>query len=71
MNTGYKGRTGVYEVLMIDDMIQEMILNRQSAREINRAAQQEGKLLTLKDDATSKVCQGITTLEEAAAVAMM
>ncbi len=36
MNTGYKGRTGIFEVLVNDEMIQEMILKRKSSQEITR-----------------------------------
>jgi len=66
MDKGYKGRTGVYEVLIIDEAIQDMILNRKSSQDISRAARQAGKLTTLKEDAAIKVLEGITTLEEAA-----
>jgi type IV pilus assembly protein PilB len=71
MHTGYKGRTGVYEVLVIDAMVQDMILKRQSAHEINRAATQAGTLATLRDNALEKVIQGITSLEEAASAVLM
>jgi len=70
MNTGYKGRTGIYEVLVINEMVQEMILKRRSAQEITRAAQQAGKLRVLKEDAADKAVKGITTLEEAAFAVM-
>ncbi len=66
MNTGFKGRTGIFEVLVIDKMIRGMILEKKSAQEITRAAQQAGKLRTLRDDAAAKVVAGITTIEEAA-----
>ncbi len=66
MDKGYKGRTGVYEVLIVDEAIQDMILNRKSSQDISRAARQAGKLTTLKEDAAIKVTEGITTLEEAA-----
>lgn len=71
MNTGYKGRTGVYEVLVIDEMVQDMILKKKSAQEISNAAKEAGKFKTLRDDAADKVFQGITTLEEAASVVMI
>jgi type IV pilus assembly protein PilB len=71
MNTGYKGRTGIFEVLVNDEMIQEMILKRKSSQEITRVAVAEGKLRTLKEDAASKVLQGITTLDEAASAVMV
>ena len=65
MNTGYRGRTGIFEVLIVDDVIQEMIIKGGSAQEINRSAVERGTLRTLKEDAAMKVAQGITTLEEA------
>jgi type IV pilus assembly protein PilB len=71
MHTGYKGRTGVYEVLVIDAMIQDMILKRRSAHEINRAAIDAGTFTTLRDNALEKVVQGITSLEEAASAVLM
>jgi type IV pilus assembly protein PilB len=69
-NTGYKGRTGIFEVLAMDEMIEEMILKRRSAQEITRTAQKTGRLRTLKEDAADKVRRGITTLEEAASAVM-
>lgn len=71
MNTGYKGRTGVFEILLNDELIQDMILKRCSTQEISRAAKQEGRLRTLRDDAAEKVLRGITTLEEAASAVMV
>jgi len=70
MNTGYRGRTGVFEVLRVDDEIQELILKGNSAQEITRIAVRAGKLRLLKDDAAEKVAKGITTLEEAASKVM-
>ena len=71
MDKGYKGRTGVYEILIIDEMVQDMILKRKSSQEIARAAIQAGKLKTLKDDAAKKILQGITTIEEAASAVIV
>ncbi len=71
MHTGYKGRTGVYEVLIIDDMIQNMVLKKRSAHEIGQAARQNGNFTTLKEDAADKVIQGKTTLEEAASAVLV
>jgi type IV pilus assembly protein PilB len=69
-NMGYKGRTGLFEVLVNDDMVQDMILNKRPSQEITRAAVDAGKLRTLREDAAQKVMQGITTLEEAASAVM-
>lgn len=71
MNTGYKGRTGIFEVLVNDALIQDMILRKYSAQEISRQAVAEGRLRTLKDDAAGKVVKGITTIEEAASAIMV
>ncbi len=69
-NTGYKGRTGLFEVLVNDELIQDMILKKKSSREITRIAEDAGNLRTLKKDAAGKVLQGITTLEEAMTAVM-
>lgn len=71
MHTGYKGRTGIYEVLLIDDMVQDLILKKRSSHEISRAAKETGKLSTLKEDAAQKILQGITTIEEAASAVLV
>jgi type IV pilus assembly protein PilB len=70
MNTGYRGRLGVYEVLVIDDKIQDLILKRSPAQEIRKTAIESGNFTTLKENAVEKVLQGITTLEEVASVVM-
>ncbi len=71
MNTGYKGRTGIFEVLVNDEQLQEMIMKKKSAKEITRELVEAGKLRTLKNDAAQKVLQGITTLEEAASAVIV
>ena len=71
LNSGYKGRTGVFEVLVNDEMVQDMILRKESSQDITRAAAAAGKLRTLKEDAAAKVLAGITTLEEAASSVMV
>ena len=69
-NTGFKGRTGIFEVLVNDEMIQDMIIKQRPSQEITRATVAAGKLKTLRDDAAQKVVKGITTLEEAASAVM-
>ena len=65
LKTGYKGRTGIYEVLIINASIQQLILNRSSSQDIARAAHQAGSMTTLRQDAADKIRRGITTFEEA------
>ncbi len=67
-NTGYAGRTGIFEVLMIDDLIRELIAKRSTTLQINRAAHDTGRLRTLKEDALAKLRDGVTTVEEAISV---
>ena len=71
LGTGYKGRTGIYEVLVIDDLIQKLILKNNTSPEITRAAIQAGNLTTLKENAAEKVRQGITTFEEASSAVLV
>ncbi len=70
-NTGYRGRTGVFEVLVIDETVQDMIVGQRPSPEITRAAIAAGKLKTLQKDAAQKVINGITTLEEAVAAVIV
>ena len=70
MHTGYKGRHGIYEILPINSIIQEMIVKRRSSDEITQMACEAGLLRTLKQDALDKVINGITTFEEAARAVM-
>ena len=63
--TGYKGRTGLYEVMEIDDEIRELILVGASALELKKKAIEKG-MITLRRSGLIKVSLGITTLEEVA-----
>jgi general secretion pathway protein E len=61
--TGYRGRTGIYELMMIDEAIQNLIYNRENAGTIKRAALEAG-LQTLRMDGARKVSAGMTTISE-------
>lgn len=63
-NTGYRGRRGVYELLIVSDKIKNMTLKNRPASEIARVAVAEG-MITLRRDGYLKVRKGITSLEEA------
>ncbi len=67
--TGYRGRTGIFEVLIVDEQIRDMITRQATALEIQRAARESGAWRSLKDAAAEKMRTGITTDEEAMAVA--
>lgn len=62
--SGYRGRTGIYEVMVISEEIRQLILRRASAGEISRAAEREG-MVRLRDDGLLKAARGVTTIEEA------
>ncbi|HEY4491401.1 MAG TPA: type II secretion system protein GspE, partial [Acidobacteriota bacterium] len=62
-NTGYKGRTGLFEVVEVTDNIRELILVGASALELRRKAIEEG-MITLRGSGIEKLRQGITTIEE-------
>lgn len=64
LDSGYRGRMGLLEVLMIDDEIREMIIKRVPADEIKDYAVKKRGMLTLWDDAIRKFSLGLTTLEE-------
>ena len=63
-NQGYKGRIGVFELLVVTDEIRKLILDRAPAREIAEVARKQG-MVTMLEDAVSKVLQGITSMHEA------
>jgi type IV pilus assembly protein PilB len=62
-NSGYRGRTGLFEVLPMTDAIRERVLERRSLTEIEAIARAEG-MRTLRDDGIEKVKEGATTLTE-------
>src|SRR5574341_110562 len=61
--TGYRGRTGIYELLVMDDEIRRLIGVKSDASAIKQAAVGKG-MITLKDEGADKVFHGITTTEE-------
>ncbi|MDD5450029.1 MAG: ATPase, T2SS/T4P/T4SS family [Candidatus Omnitrophica bacterium] len=66
-NTGFLGRMGVLEALMIDDEIRDMIVRKATSDEIKAYAVKHG-MRTLRDDAMAKFFIGLTTLEEVLSV---
>lgn len=67
--TGYKGRMGIHELLVVNDEIRAMIFRKAKVSEIRDAAVAHG-MLTLKQDGIVKVVQGHTTLREVRSVCM-
>ncbi len=63
LETGYLGRTGIFELLVIDDDIKELIIKQQGSHIIKEAAVGKG-MSTLREDGLHKALAGETTLEE-------
>jgi type IV pilus assembly protein PilB len=61
--SGYRGRTGIFELMVITDKIREMILRRAAPNEIGRVGEEEG-MVRLRDDGLLKAARGVTTIEE-------
>jgi type IV pilus assembly protein PilB len=62
-NTGYRGRMGVHEVLLMSEEISKLTVEEATAEEIGRVAVEQG-MLTLKEDGLEKVRMGHTSIEE-------
>jgi len=67
-NTGYYGRTSIYELIVLDEKIRSLIISKASSNIIKNAAIKKG-MKTLKDSGLEKAMQGITTIEELLRVA--
>jgi general secretion pathway protein E len=63
LNTGYRGRTGIFELMILDDSIKNLILKTSDANAIKRLAIDQG-MFSLRQDGVQKVLDGITTIEE-------
>lgn len=65
--TGYRGRTGIYELLLPSPAVRELALQRRGSREIQELATSEG-MRTLRQDGLRQVAAGVTTVDEVARV---
>jgi len=62
--TGYKGRTAIFELMVINESIREMIYKNATLSEIRETAIKKNGMITLKEDGLRNIIQGITTIEE-------
>jgi type II secretion system protein E len=62
-NTGFHGRTGIYEIIAMNDNLRRMVIERESSTAIKSAALRGG-MRTLRDDGWTKALAGVTTVEE-------
>ena len=63
LNTGYRGRTGIFELMILNDSIKNLILKTSDSSSIKHKAV-EHEMITLRQDGALKVLNGITTIEE-------
>jgi len=64
-NTGYRGRIGLYEIMVLNDELREMIMNKASTNVLRDAARRNG-MITLRENGLSIIYNGVTTIEEVA-----
>ena len=62
-NTGYKGRTAIFEVMQVTDAVKDLILSRAHSRVIKNKAQEQG-MITLRRSGLIKIKAGVTSVEE-------
>ncbi len=63
MNTGYKGRIGIFELMLMDDKIRNLTIAKAPLEDIKKQAQFSG-MISLKEDGIGKIREGLTTVEE-------
>jgi general secretion pathway protein E len=63
LSSGYKGRTGVYELMVVDEKVQSLIHGRAAEQEIIHAARAKG-MHSMREDGERLVGSGVTSLEE-------
>ncbi len=61
--TGYTGRTSIFEMMVVDDEIRDLIIQRRGAHVLKDVALRRG-MVRLRDDGLAKALQGLTTVEE-------
>lgn len=62
--TGYKGRTAIFELMVVSDSIREMVYKNATLSEIRETAIKKDGMITLREDGLKNVIQGVTTIEE-------
>lgn len=63
LNTGYMGRVGIFELLILNTKIRQMVQQKASSEDIKAQAMKDG-MASLRDDGLNKAFEGITTLSE-------
>ncbi len=63
LNTGYRGRSGIFELMLMNEPLQNLVLKTSDANAIKQLAVDQG-MMTLRANGAQKVLQGVTTIEE-------
>jgi type IV pilus assembly protein PilB len=63
-HTGYKGRIGIFELLVLDESVRNAIIDQKTSQEIRRISIESTGLVTLMEDGIYKAAAGITTIDE-------
>ena len=66
-HTGYRGRTGIYEMMLLDDDLRQLVLKNVDSGTIKKQAAGKG-MRSLMDDGAQKVIRGITSVAEVLSV---
>ncbi|MHB8790969.1 MAG: type II secretion system ATPase GspE [Desulfobulbaceae bacterium] len=64
LNTGYQGRIGIFELMVMTEDLKNFILTTSDSNQIRRRALADSDMLTLRQDGLQKVVAGLTTIEE-------
>ncbi len=63
LKTGFRGRSGIFEILAVNESIEALVVARSASNDIRQQAARQG-MRTLRDDGWRKVLDGVTTIEE-------
>jgi general secretion pathway protein E len=67
--TGYKGRTGIFELMVMNDELRQMVVEKKGSNTLRQKAMEYG-MVTLREDGLDKVFKGVTTMDEVARVTL-
>ncbi|MGD9235913.1 MAG: ATPase, T2SS/T4P/T4SS family [Desulfobacterales bacterium] len=63
-HSGYKGRVGIYELLILDQLVRDAILDHRPSKELRQISTESAGLITLLEDGINKAAEGVTTIDE-------
>lgn len=63
-HSGYRGRVGIYELLILDQLVKDAILEHRPSKELRQISTESAGLITLLEDGIKKAAEGITTIDE-------